>query len=79
MTNFLQQICSEPAGWAAILGWVLYAISEAVGANRKLKDNTALGFFLHAAKTLLPVEVQVKPRTRTRRRDEHGRFAKPEE
>jgi hypothetical protein len=81
--NIIQQICSEPTGWAALAGWVLYGVSEAVGASRKLKDNTAVGFALHALQAILPVDVEVKAkpskrrssRSRSRsRRDSSGRF-----
>lgn len=77
--NIIQELCSEPAGYAALAGWGLYAISEAVGANSKLRDNTAIGFLLHALGALLPVEIRAKQRKRssgrrTAARDEHGRF-----
>lgn len=74
--NIIQQICSEPAGYAALAGWALYGVSEAVGANPRLRDNTAVGFALHALAAILPVEVKRKSRRRTptRPRDEHGRF-----
>lgn len=77
--NIIQQVCSDPTGWAAIAGWGLYGVSEAVGANRKLKDNTAVGFALHALQAILPVDVEVKPKAAKRRRsrakrDASGRF-----
>ena len=64
--NIIQQFCSEPAGWAAIAGWALYAISEAVGANPKLRENTALEFGLHVLQAVLPVEVEVKKKSKSR-------------
>jgi hypothetical protein len=78
--NIIQQVCSNPTGWAAIAGWGLYGISEAVGANRKLKNNTAVGFALHALQAVLPIDVEVKPKAAQRRRrsrtkrDSSGRF-----
>jgi hypothetical protein len=73
--NIIQELCSEPAGYAALAGWGLYAVSEAIGANPRLRDNTAIGFIVHAAGALLPVEIKAKPRRRrTAARDEHGRF-----
>lgn len=77
--NIIQQVCSNPTGWAAIAGWGLYGISEAVGANRKLKDNTAVGFALHALQAVLPIDVEVKRKAAKRRRsrtkrDSSGRF-----
>jgi hypothetical protein len=81
--NIIQQICSEPTGWAALAGWVLWGISEAVGANPKIRDNTSIGFVLHSLQAILPVDVEVKAkpskrrssRSRSRsRRDSSGRF-----
>ncbi len=73
--NIIQQLCSEPAGWAALAGWGLWALSEAVGANPKLKDNTSIGFILHALQAVLPVDVEVKAKPRRRRRSSRPRAA----
>jgi hypothetical protein len=80
--NIIQQICSEPTGWAALGGWVLWAISDYMGANPRLRDNWTIGFVLRILKEALPVDVEVKAkakrrssRSRTRsRRDSSGRF-----
>lgn len=73
--NIIQQVCSNPTGWAAITGWGLYGVSEAVGANKRLRDNTAIGFALHALQAVLPVDVEVRPKAAKRRKSRTRRAA----